>query len=124
MTEEATHTPGGADSLSVYDDEHGALVIREIVHDEDGRDHVGDIVAEIPRGIDNPDGYADLFAAAPETAAERERLREINRELIIALDRAVQDIDGGWNADEADEHFPWLFDARAALDRARGEATK
>lgn len=42
-------------------------------------------------------------------------------ELLIALDRAVQDIDSGW-AEDANERFPWLEAARAAIAKADGEA--
>ena len=28
------------------------------------------------------------------------------------LDRIIQDIDSGWAGNEADEHFPWLAQAR------------
>ncbi len=49
---------------------------------------------------------AVFFTAAPQ--------------LLVALDRAVQDIDSGW-AEDAEERFPWLIDARAAIKDAKGE---
>jgi len=45
-------------------------------------------------------------------SAENAMLRE-------ALDRAVQDIEAGWNLNDARETFPWLDSARSAL--AKGE---
>jgi hypothetical protein len=48
------------------------------------------------------------------------RVIAVHDELLAALDRAVQDIESGW-ADDADERFPWLADARIAIAKAKGE---
>lgn len=49
---------------------------------------------------------ARLIAAAPD--------------LLDTLLRAVQDIDSGWD-DDAEERFPWLQDANAAIAKALGQ---
>ena len=60
-----------------------------------------------------------LIAAAPETAAERDRLREVNRKLVealVALVDADTDRKATWITRDAA-----IADARAALARAKGE---
>ena len=61
---------------------------------------------------------ARLIAAAPETAAERDRLKEINAELLDALTEIVAAADGnGWKQLDA------TFAAqRAAIAKATGAA--
>jgi hypothetical protein len=61
---------------------------------------------------------ARLIAAAPETAAERDRLREVNAELVAALKQAFEECI--WpNARLSDVHEK----ARAALAKATGGAS-
>ena len=66
----------------------------------------------------NPDNErkanARLIAAAPETAAERDRLKEINSDLLAALERIEQQLDYGQT--EAAHKT-----ALSALAKARGE---
>ena len=64
---------------------------------------------------------ARLIAAAPETAAERDRLREINAELLAALKELS---DGMWAGDGiSNPAVPGhqVAKARAAIARAEGE---
>ena len=64
--------------------------------------------------------FANLFAAAPETAAERDRLKAINAEMLAVLSAVVDDCDH-----EQDRHNRARFHssrmARAAIAKARGE---
>jgi len=58
----------------------------------------------------------------PETAAERDRLKEINAELLAALEALMW----RFEADDADPHSstddaPDIQQARAAIAKARGE---
>ena len=59
---------------------------------------------------------AALIAAAPETAAERDRLRESNEVILKALGGFVE-----YFADDEDELGEIYADARAALAAAAGE---
>ncbi len=75
---------------------------------------------------------ARLIAAAPETAAERDRLREINAELLAALDLLVDAIDemqiaaatGSLNlvTDKMRAVLPLRTNARAAIAKAEEES--
>ena len=56
---------------------------------------------------------ARLIAAAPETAAERDRLRESNAELVEALEEAVRVLEECYQRSEVDREEYKL--ARAAL---------
>ena len=67
---------------------------------------------------------ARLIAAAPETAAERDRLREVNRELVEALERAlvIRSPNVKWTKAETVRSWEaWDGQVRAALARAKGE---
>ncbi|HZZ77143.1 MAG TPA: hypothetical protein VFE62_01410 [Gemmataceae bacterium] len=77
---------------------------------------------------------ARLIAAAPETAAERDRLKEINAELTQVLEEllpyAEQEAQSlsecnkrdGDCEDEMNECNAWIDKARAAIAKARGES--
>ena len=66
-------------------------------------------------GVKFVDGLtAQLIAAAPETAAERDELRKINAELVKALKTVVR-VAGDRHTDEFDM-------ARAAIARAEGRS--
>ena len=70
-------------------------------------------------GVVNLAGDARLIAAAPETAAERDRLREVNRELVEALRPLVAIVNGARvNRMKRDGY---LVAARAAIRLAKGE---
>ncbi|CAL8981576.1 hypothetical protein RHODGE_RHODGE_02863 [Rhodoplanes serenus] len=90
-----THTPGpwtvedplGPESLWIVEagkEPHEwrciAMVCRDDLDDHDDFD--------VPIGAGEQQANARLIAAAPETAAERDRLRELNAELVAALKRA------------------------------------
>ncbi len=71
---------------------------------------------------------ARLLAAAPETAAERDQLREINRELLEALEW-IADTSDAWREHElpgGETAYEWLYGnhfldiARAAIAKAKG----
>ena len=63
-----------------------------------------------------------LIAAAPETAAERDRLKAINAELVAALERLIAVEGGAWNIERyAREKAEANQTARDALAKARGE---
>lgn len=69
----------------------------------------------ISAGFDQ-EANARLIAAAPETAAERDRLKEINAELLDALTEIVAAADGnGWKQLDATFAAP-----RAAIAKAKG----
>jgi hypothetical protein len=72
---------------------------------------------------------AALIAAAPETAAERDRLRHVNAELLAALTRltekteranAIQHSGGRLLAEDWSELYQLSNDARAAIQKAEG----
>jgi hypothetical protein len=64
---------------------------------------------------------ARLIAAAPETAAERDRLREINAELLAALEQLTRSVIGVNGIPGKRVSDVLLDDARAALAKAKGE---
>ena len=92
---------------------------------------VGTHVAELPYappvvknsmcpGHDEAEANARLIAAAPETAAERDRLKEINAELLAACDAAISlwdDLYSGMSDEGEREVFETM---RAAIAKARG----
>ena len=63
-------------------------IANEVVLAEDDSGLVADCYSRT-RGHDERVANARLTAAAPETAAERDRLREVNAELLEALDVLV-----------------------------------
>jgi len=63
---------------------------------------------------------ARLIAAAPETAAERDQLRDVNADLLAALEWAVARIIVA-NHEGDPILSAWLPDARAAIEKARKE---
>ena len=63
--------------------------------------------------FEEDEANARLIAAAPETAAQRDRLRVINAELLAALEAALRI--------RPNRHDLWVPAARAALAKARGE---
>ena len=66
----------------------------------------------------NQAANARLIAAAPETAAERDQLRDINADLLAALEWAVARIIVA-NHEGDPIVSAWLPDARAAIEKAR-----
>ena len=65
---------------------------------------------------------AALFAAAPETAAERDRLREINADLLAALKIAHEGLERLQSGDIAPDHpgIPSaLAKSTAAIEKAK-----
>lgn len=75
-----------------------------------------DIVGEDQNGYTKIDaeGLARLFAGAPSTAAERDRLREVNADLLKALEGAEEWLEG-WASAE-----PYLSVIRAAKAKGQG----
>lgn len=59
-----------------------------------------------------------LIASAPETAAERDQLKEVNAELVDALGQLLDRLDHHGVLDIIREEGP-IEDAREALERAR-----
>ena len=100
-----THTPGPwrymATPASSYTD-WGVKI---------GRDTIGVYV----------EADARLIAAAPETAAERDRLRTINSELVDILARLVSRMHA-MNDDRDPLYRAIVYDADKAITRARGTA--
>ena len=76
----------------------------------------GLMVAVATTGLDMPTGAnARLIAAAPETAAERDRLKEINAELLEALTLIL----------DLNDHEVWTKESwRIALDKAHTAIVK
>jgi hypothetical protein len=69
---------------------------------------------------------AALIAAAPETAAERDRLRGVNSQMLEALEQILLRACYGLeeDVDSAPEMLRAVFDdARAAIAAAKGQAT-
>jgi hypothetical protein len=65
---------------------------------------------------------AYFIAAAPATAAERDRLREVNAELVRTLEALLHETELAGNANADDYGWPTVVpQARAALATARGE---
>ena len=81
-------------------------------------DH-GRRIATISNKIANQEAYAVALAAAPETAAERDRLKAVNADLIALMEEATQP--GGLGAYEFLGPDGWKARARAAIARAKGE---
>lgn len=110
--EAAQHTPGPwyFDEVRNVREESTDYCVATI-HDDSG--HVDpEYSVPLPR-----DANARLIAAAPETAAERDKLKEINAELLEALEIAINlTLD-----DEDIAHNAFLKKARAAIAKAKGE---
>lgn len=108
------HTPGPW-QVSAPEDEYDTWLVLCSAHYE---------VAHIARRYTNGERNeaievenARLIAAAPETAAERDRLKEINAELLAALEKIAEvcngyDLEAGWACKTA----------RAAIAKATGQA--
>lgn len=64
---------------------------------------------------------ARLIAAAPETAAERDRLREINAEMLEVLEALLEEADQMGGSVRRVTRYE-VDRARAAIRKARGEA--
>jgi hypothetical protein len=66
---------------------------------------------------------AYLIAAAPETAAERDKLKDINKELLEALEEVI--VYQNWEREYKEPH-PIYFDAwdkaHKAIAKAKGES--
>ncbi len=88
-------------------------------------------IADIHGDHRTQDEHAALIAAAPETAAERDRLKSVNAELLKRLNELVDAIDGAvleLNSLEIGGHddIPlhpwheeWLHHTRAAIAKAK-----
>ena len=64
--------------------------------------------------------HAKLIAAAPATAAERDRLVKVNEGLVKALEALLRETELAGNANADDYGWPTVIpQARAALDEAR-----
>lgn len=76
----------------------------------------GNIICEF---ADEPEEqYAELIAASPETAAERDRLREINAELLHAIETLLGETDDSDYMSQAEREAV----ARAAVAKSKGGA--
>jgi hypothetical protein len=124
----AQHTPGPWWTDGVYSEDEGGVAIIAASTD------CGPLPGNPTRGMvafatellayraDECIANARLIAAAPETAAERDRLRAINADLLAALRNAVRIVDfymkslGVEPADIQESLAP----ARAAIARAEG----
>lgn len=80
------HTPGtwAYDQGITYFQKMGESLISYLVCDQHRR-WVGAVFSEDGIGLDEAIANARLIAAAPETAAERDHLREVNAELLAAI---------------------------------------
>jgi len=91
----------------------------------DIKDANGRVIASVePLGeTDEPthpetEANADLIAAAPETAAERDRLREINKDLLEAL--TLRRMEDGYNASENKEELLAQIESRCRKHGYKG----
>jgi hypothetical protein len=82
---------------------------------------VAEICSNGNKSIDEMRANARLIAAAPETAAERDRLRTINSELVDILARLVSRMHA-MNDDRDPLYRAIVYDADKAITRARGTA--
>lgn len=86
--EKIRHTPGPWRTENVKDDNVGIIAL-----DIYSPSCTDGIIATIPLHSEFTDleavANARLIAAAPETAAERDRLKEINKDLLAALKKLV-----------------------------------
>lgn len=73
------HTPGPW--YAILQQPHGDFEIRDCERDQQGR-----LIGQAFWQAGKTEANARLMAAAPETAAERDRLREINADLLAALE--------------------------------------
>jgi hypothetical protein len=71
--------------------------------------------------MDRDEKIANLFRVAPEIAAERDRLRETNAELLAALEK-LSDVSRSYIGAMDDEDLESLKHALAAIAKATGEA--
>ena len=113
------HTPGPwkvepfVQSINGYPDWH-SFTVR---HDRTNV-HIA-TVGDVDRYYEqNNQANAEMIAAAPETAAERDQLRDVNADLLAALEWAVARIIVANH--EGDPILSALLpDARAAIEKAR-----
>lgn len=115
----AQHTPGPW--YTRFCRRAGGKSTWEIRHDAGHQWHVADVYGisdgEKTYGHGFAEANARLIAAAPETAAERDRLREVNAELVAALESALKSLE----IDGPDSAAAVLrTDARAAIAKAKG----
>lgn len=118
--ETSKHTPGPWKvdisvcyvGLESFIEEHGAIPIN--IPRGLGLGACGMLVMPDIVGEDEAHANAVLIAAAPETAAERDRLREVNAELLSALEGLVAMTEGCGSIRCWDK-------ARDAITTARGE---
>ena len=62
--------------------------------------------------------FLRLIAAAPETAAERDRLKAVNAELVVALRAVVAEYDSWMGYNDDGFNVPTIEAARAAIAKA------
>lgn len=72
-------------------------------------------------GAVNNEANARLIAAAPETAAERDRLKDINADLLAALEAAVARVELAVREEQRPIMVAWLPSARAAIAKAKAK---
>ncbi len=91
MTQQTNHTPA---PWIIGSDNFGNVIVCK---DKLFISHIHPISNDgVSLNAAEAEANARLIAAAPETAAERDRLKEINAELLEALQKIVEiDVDGG-----------------------------
>ena len=80
-------------------------------------------IAEIKRQGPETEANARLIAAAPETAAERDRLKAEKAELVEALER-LEDYTSRATNDLNDQDTGWYYQLIAATQKARAAIAK
>ena len=120
---ETKHTPGpwGARVLKFKD--HASVTIYAENGFQVGSCTCSHKLAKL-ENLQQAEANAALIAAAPETAAERDRLKEINAELLQALEKIARGLP---SREGLGGHAPLVFlgnTARAAIAKAKGKINK
>ncbi len=105
-TELAKHTP------DVETIKKGLNQLQDIDKEKDG---IPVALQEVAEYLDN---HTALIAAAPETLAERDRLKAINAELLEALKNLVNDFDKSVITTYKNSY--WVLEAQKAVAKAEG----
>jgi hypothetical protein len=74
------------------------------------------------RNIQEQEANAKLIAEAPETAAERDRLKIINAELLEALEKISDNLEVAFSGNLRSDASSSLLNARTAIAKARGQS--